>query len=63
LYNPDLKNHRLDNIELYGLNGYVADNGKILLTLFCGEGAGAYKVIFIFDQTGKFEKRIEEPII
>jgi len=63
LYNPDLENHKLDKIELFGINGYIADNGKILLTLFCGEGAGAYKVIFIFNESGKIEKRIEKPVI
>ncbi len=63
LYNPALENYKYGDIELFGLNGYIADNGKILMTLFCGEGAGAYKVIFIFDESGKIEKRIEEPVI
>jgi hypothetical protein len=63
LYNPALDCWTYNGKEICGINGYVADNGKILLTLECGEGVGAYKVIFIFDREGKFEKRIEEPVI
>jgi hypothetical protein len=63
LYNIETDCWKYEGEEICGINGYVAENGKILLTLICGEGVGAYKVIFIFNQAGEFEKRIEEPVI
>ena len=63
LYNPDLEKHKYGDFELFGINGYMADNGNILLTLYCGEGVGAYKVIFLFDRDGRLIKRINEPVI
>lgn len=46
-----------------GLNAYMADNGKVLLTVPCGQGAASYISIFVFDENGKFEQRIEEGVI
>ena len=63
LYDPIVNCWTNNGIEMCGINGYVADNGKILLTLFCGGGTAAYTTIFVFDKFGNFEKRIEEPII
>jgi hypothetical protein len=62
LYDPELKGENRNNAELFRLNAYIADNGKILLTLFCGAGAGAYKVIYLFDNNGVI-KRISAPVI
>ncbi len=63
LYNPSFDCWTYNGNEICGVNGYVADNGKTLLTVDCGEGVGAYKVIFVFDKTGNLERRIEEPVI
>jgi hypothetical protein len=54
--------------SLYGhnlgyVNAYVTENGKILLTLNCGNGVAAYIVVFVFDKDGNFERRIEQRVI
>ena len=63
LYNPSFISWSYKGEKMHGINGYVADNNKILLTFTCGEGAGAYIVIMIFDNQGNFETRIEEPLL
>lgn len=59
LYNPTIT----DYADTYGVNGYITDHERIILTIDCGEGAGAYIVIYIFNNKGQLETKIQEPLI
>lgn len=63
LYNPAMEAHQLNTNQIFGLNGYLTDKDQLILTFFCGEGSGAYKVIFLFDKNGELLQRITAPVL
>ena len=63
LYNPTLDCWTYLGTEVCGTNAYLTDNGEILVTLVCGEGAAASKVILLFSSEGKLKRKLSLPVI
>jgi len=61
-YDPNVFWDNPNNINV-SVNGYITENGEIILTMFNSRGDGsAYIAIFIFDNKRKLKGRIVQPL-
>lgn len=59
LFEPNIKCYEIsENEKSCYTNGYVTNIGETIIEMSNSDGAGAYVVIFIFDEMGKLKARV-----